>query len=191
MAPAVARKRTRKRKRRAVSSSASSSSSSSSDSETEVVQKAPILPKVSAPASDSSSSSSSDSDSESDSDAESDAPAAVPFVKSAPLNDPPPPRRNSPSPPPPSAALPTFIPPRDDPNREDAEQLLKAKFKKFWMASVADGFKDDLEEIRVKEPNLGASRLSLLIESLASGADVFTSTSQNDQGVNEMEVMLE
>jgi hypothetical protein len=27
---------------------------------------------------------------------------------------------------------------------------MKARFKKFWMASVADGFKDDLEEIRVK-----------------------------------------
>ncbi|KAJ6596748.1 hypothetical protein B0H10DRAFT_2087897 [Mycena sp. CBHHK59/15] len=184
MAPAVARKRTRKRKRRAVSSSASSSSSSSSDSETEVVQKALFCP-----------SSSSDSDSESDSDAEFDAPAAVPSVKSAPLNDPPPPR----------AIL-------HDPNREDAEQLLKAKFKKFWMASVADGFKDDLEEIRVKvryapgflhhmhagyliTAAIGAQSrripLSLLIESLASGADVFTSTSQNDQGVNEMEVILE
>jgi ribosome assembly protein 3 len=28
------------------------------------------------------------------------------------------------------------------------EQILKDKFRKFWMASVADGFKDDLEEIR-------------------------------------------
>jgi ribosome assembly protein 3 len=28
------------------------------------------------------------------------------------------------------------------------EQILKEKFRKFWMTSVADGFKDDLEEIR-------------------------------------------
>jgi len=54
------------------------------------------------------------------------------------------------------------------------------------MASVADGFRDDLEEIR-KEPNLGTARLSLLIDSLASGAEVFTSAS----GVDEMEVVLE
>jgi len=60
------------------------------------------------------------------------------------------------------------------------------------MASVADGFKDDLEEIR-KEPNLDTSRLSLLIDSLASGADVFTSSSRpgDTQAVNEMEVILE
>jgi len=59
------------------------------------------------------------------------------------------------------------------------------------MASVADGFKDDLEEIR-KEPNLGASRLALLIDSLASGADVFTSSRPGDsQAINEMEVVLE
>lgn len=59
------------------------------------------------------------------------------------------------------------------------------------MTSVVDGFKDDLEEIR-KEPNLGTSRLSLLIDSLASGADVFTSSSQpgDPQSVNEMEVIL-
>ncbi|KAJ7683518.1 hypothetical protein B0H17DRAFT_1073889, partial [Mycena rosella] len=62
---------------------------------------------------------------------------------------------------------------------------MKARFKKFWMASVADGFKDDLEEIRVKEPNLGASRLGLLIDSLASGADVFTSTAQGANEINE------
>jgi len=72
------------------------------------------------------------------------------------------------------------------------EQILKEKFRKFWMTSVADGFKDDLEEIR-KEPNLGTSRLSLLINSLASGADVFTSASRpgDPQAINEMEVVLE
>ncbi|KAG6328076.1 hypothetical protein ID866_11014 [Astraeus odoratus] len=53
------------------------------------------------------------------------------------------------------------------------------------MASLAEGFKDDLEE-----PNLGPSRLALLVESLASGADVFSSKS-TDGSVNEMEVVME
>jgi hypothetical protein len=42
-----------------------------------------------------------------------------------------------------------------------------------------------------QEPNLGSSRLALLIDSLASGADVFTSTAQTDDQINEMEVILE
>ncbi|KAJ7200979.1 hypothetical protein C8J57DRAFT_1412827 [Mycena rebaudengoi] len=91
----------------------------------------------------------------------------------------------------PQRRFPHFFPRRTNPGREDAEKLMKAKFKTFWMASVADGFKDDLEEIRVKEPNLGSSRLALLIDSLASGADVFTSTAQTDDQINEMEVILE
>jgi ribosome assembly protein 3 len=88
------------------------------------------------------------------------------------------------------------------------EKALKEKFRKFWMASVADGFKDDLEEIRKvsriavvaavrkrsdveQEPNLSTSRLSLLIDSLASGADVFSATSQPSASqVNEMELVL-
>jgi len=44
-----------------------------------------------------------------------------------------------------------------------------------------------------QEPNLGTSRLSLLIDSLASGADVFVSGSHKEQkdNINEMEVVLE
>jgi len=56
------------------------------------------------------------------------------------------------------------------------------------MSAVADGFKDDLEEIR-KEPNLGASRLALLIDSLAAGAEVFA-LSNDDSTINEMDVVL-
>ncbi|KAF8238134.1 hypothetical protein L208DRAFT_1355439 [Tricholoma matsutake] len=67
---------------------------------------------------------------------------------------------------------------------------MKDKFRKFWMASIADGFRDDLEEIR-KEPNLGPSRLSLLIDSLASGADVFSSSRSEKSTINEVEVILE
>ncbi|KAJ7815965.1 hypothetical protein B0H14DRAFT_2845865 [Mycena olivaceomarginata] len=115
---------------------------------------------------------SSSSSSSSSSDSESEVPRALLHRGGTPHH-----------PPPPSGALPTFIPPL----QEDAEQLMKARFKKFWMASVADGFKDDLEEIRVKEPNLGSSRLGLLIDSLASGADVFSSTAD----INEMQVVLE
>jgi len=38
---------------------------------------------------------------------------------------------------------------------------------------MAAGFKGDLEQIR-KEPNMDLSRISLLIDSLASGADAVT-----------------
>lgn len=85
---------------------------------------------------------------------------------------------------------------------------MKDKFRKFWMASIADGFRDDLEEIRkvcfpcrpimifltlvqCQEPNLGPSRLSLLIDSLASGADVFSSSRSEKSTINEVEVTLE
>ncbi|KAF8815803.1 hypothetical protein BYT27DRAFT_7033408, partial [Phlegmacium glaucopus] len=70
------------------------------------------------------------------------------------------------------------------------EKELKDRFRQFWMTSVADGFKDDLEEIRKKEPNLGTSRLALLIDSLAAGADVFSSSSNGKDSLNEMDVIL-
>ncbi|KAN0088222.1 hypothetical protein V8E55_005279, partial [Tylopilus felleus] len=96
----------------------------------------------------------------------------------------PPAQRDSPSPQP-NVDIPPFM----LPNAPESEKALKERFRKFWMASIAEGFKDDLEEIR-KEPNLGPSRLALLIESLASGADVFSSNSVGGC-VNEMEVVLD
>lgn len=58
------------------------------------------------------------------------------------------------------------------------------------MASVADGFKDDLDQIR-KEPGLTTSRLAMLIDSLASGADLYTSSAATESsGANEMQVVL-
>lgn len=39
-----------------------------------------------------------------------------------------------------------------------------------------------------QEPNLGPSRVALLVESLAAGADVF---GQTEGGVNEMEVVVD
>ena len=42
-----------------------------------------------------------------------------------------------------------------------------------------------------QEPNLSTSRLSLLIDSLASGADVFSASSQPDGSqINEMELVV-
>jgi len=102
------------------------------------------------------------------------------------------PRQFSPSPSPPSAALPSFLPSEkegDDDDTGSKEKELKDRFRQFWMTSVADGFKDDLEEIR-KEPNLGTSRLALLIDSLAAGADVFSSSSNGKDTLNEMDVIL-
>jgi len=101
--------------------------------------------------------------------------------------------RRSPSLSPPPASIPSFLPSKTSATETDEqnEQLLKDRFRKFWMASVADGFKDDLEQIR-KEPGLTSSRLAMLIDSLASGAEVFTSSApagRND--VNEMEVVID
>jgi ribosome assembly protein 3 len=83
------------------------------------------------------------------------------------------------------------------------------------MASVADAFGDDLEQIRqvrrqsevppapcphflkpscaharVKEPDMTKSRLALLIDSLASGGEVFSSHTGENGKLNEMDVVL-
>ncbi|GJJ07817.1 hypothetical protein Clacol_002022 [Clathrus columnatus] len=78
-----------------------------------------------------------------------------------------------------------FPPSTSGPSEKEKE--LKEKFKKFWMSSIAGAFKDELEEIR-KEPNLTTPRLSLLIDALASGADVYAST--GEPALNEMEIVL-
>ncbi|RDB20233.1 hypothetical protein Hypma_012625 [Hypsizygus marmoreus] len=190
--PVAPRKRNRKRKRRAASSSESSSSSSESEPETEVQEKTarPVPAQPVIQSEESSSESSSDSSSESGSELETTtAPVAPPanHVKSLPSKSR---TRASPSPSPPPSTLPTFINPGQDEDKDAQEKVMKERFRKFWMASVADGFKDDLEQIR-KEPNLGTARLSLLIDSLASGADVFASSSDGKGNINEVEVILE
>ncbi|KAF9040765.1 hypothetical protein BJ165DRAFT_1416338 [Panaeolus papilionaceus] len=201
--PATQRRRNRKRKRRAASSSSSSSSSDSSDSSddgrttkpTIVTKPPPAASSESESDSDSDSSSSSSSSSSSDDEAPSKmrgritAPAASKSVDPETMK--PVRRRLSPSPSPPPTNLPTFLPSEESVSHEASkvnEQDLKDRFKQFWMSSVADGFQADLETIRT-EPNLGTSRLALLIDSLASGADVFSS-SRNGTDVNEMEVVL-
>jgi hypothetical protein len=57
------------------------------------------------------------------------------------------------------------------------------------MASVADAFADDLEQIR-QEPNMTKSRWAILIDSLASGGEVFSSYAGENGGMNEMDVVL-
>ena len=147
------RKRVRKRKRRAASSD-SSSSSSSSDSGDETTppepapqhtKKAPTPSEHDFSDSDSSSSSSSSSSSEDEEDVRpsqrSTKPtASEPFQK--------PTRKFSPSPSPPPTEIPSFLPTASVEEKAKKEQEMKARFRKFWLTSVADGFKDDLEEIR-------------------------------------------
>ncbi|KAL1741965.1 hypothetical protein HDZ31DRAFT_5208, partial [Schizophyllum fasciatum] len=131
-------------------------------------------------ASSSSSNDSSSSESESDSDSSSDegdtaqtAQGARPAATST--------SRRSPSPPLPSTDIPSLLPEKTAPGAQEKEQELRDKFRKFWMSAVVDGFKDDLEEIR-KEPNLTTPKLSLLIDSLASGAGVFSPAGKGDVG---------
>ena len=214
------RKRVRKRRRRIPSSSSSSSSSSDQESLSDVDQDsesrrtnkkiAEITRELSTLSSSSSSSLSSSSASSSSSESESDhAPQArAPLVRSTNDHDQP---RDLEADSQPSLTLPSFLPNVSSLNKDagcrDSEQSLRERFRKFWMSSIADGFKDDLEEIRkvsayidpqyaicdclwsCQEPNLGQSRLALLIDSLASGANIFSSSSTNGQ-VNEIEAAI-
>ncbi|KAI0299379.1 hypothetical protein B0F90DRAFT_1818140 [Multifurca ochricompacta] len=98
-------------------------------------------------------------------------------------------RARSPSPSPPPTDVPPFLPPEGSGNRAQDEQALRDRFRQFWMASVADAFRDDLEQIR-KEPNMTKSRLALLIDSLASGGEAFSSHADESGRMNEMDVVL-
>jgi len=198
------RKRNRKRKRRVASSSGSSSSSSedsSSDPEDEepttVKLKTQVPTKLVVSKDSSSSSESSESDSESDSSSGGESihqeddvemlDAPVPTEKSG--------KRErvvySRSPSPIPAPVPSFLPTNPDGSIDtESEQQLKDKFRKFWMQSVADAFQDDLVQIH-KEPGMSKSRLAMLVDSLASGADVFTASSLAEtRGMNEMDIVM-
>lgn len=157
------RKRNRKRKRRDVSSSSSSSDSSESGSEAGLPTKTRVtLPanepslKSPAPASSSSASSGSESESsddssssESDSDEEATStPKAQAGSKQAV------PEAASDSKPGRKARVPSPPPLRNVPapalvdGDAQKEQELRARFRQFWMGSVAEAFADDLNEIR-------------------------------------------
>ncbi|KAH9920768.1 uncharacterized protein B0H18DRAFT_819308, partial [Fomitopsis serialis] len=70
---------------------------------------------------------------------------------------------------------------------EDQDHL-RQRFRKFWMASVVDAFSDDLGRF---EANLSIPRLALLIDSLAAGADVFSSSHGADNGgIDETDVAM-
>ncbi|KAG8924127.1 hypothetical protein FRC01_011909 [Tulasnella sp. 417] len=194
------KKNKRKRKRKPVefSSSSSSASSSSSEDERPVTVSAPPPPQSS-----SASSTSSSSDSSSDSDLgpirrSEPAPRLQPRSEvTAPsadvVPDPPALQMASRTPSPEPTAFPSFLPPRasepDNEERETKEREMKERFRQLWMATVADEFKSDLEEIR-KEPGLTQSRLAMLIEGLASSSSTFSSTSKSG-GVNEMDLVVE
>ncbi|KAH7098886.1 hypothetical protein BKA62DRAFT_711673 [Auriculariales sp. MPI-PUGE-AT-0066] len=180
-------KRARKRKRRQAESSSESSSSSDSSSENEAgpskasatVTKtaAPAPPAV--PVEESSSESSSD-DTSSDEEMLDERPEAT--TKSGPSRSPSPIRGD----------LPPFLPTdhrisEEERQRHDVE--LRERFKKFWMGSVAEAFKDDLVTLQ-KEPTLTAAKLAVLIDSLGAGAEIF-STKRNPSDIDEMELVLE
>ena len=159
--PTAPRRRNRKRKRRLASSSSSDSSDSSSDdtSKETAVKKAPLKKQTTPSSAESSSSPSPSSSSTSSSDSENEdnashvgelATALISSAKSR-RDDPghhPPVRPRSPSPSPPPADAPPFLPPNGSSSRAQDEQALRNRFRQFWMASVADAFGDDLEQIR-------------------------------------------
>jgi ribosome assembly protein 3 len=155
--PTAQRKRNRKRKRRLASSSSSSlsspdSSDSSSDQipNTATIKRAPLKEQATPSSEDESSSSSTSlSSSDSENDVKGGAGAlASPSLSSA---KPPPSRPNqspSPSPPSPDVVPPFLAPAEGSNNQAQDEQALRNRFRQFWMASVAEAFGDDLEQIR-------------------------------------------
>jgi ribosome assembly protein 3 len=158
--PTAPRRRNRKRKRRQASSSSSSESLDSSSDESEVpkktlVNKAPLIKQqVTESSLSPSSSPSSSSDSEKSDDDDDDVPVTHPESSSAiPHGSDLEPAKardwhQSPSPSPPPADAPPFLPPEGSSNRAQDEQALRNRFRQFWMASLADAFADDLEQIR-------------------------------------------
>lgn len=144
--PVAPRKRNRKRKRRAASESSSSSSSSDSDSDEEQT-KPPVAKQIVQPEESSSESSDTSSESESEHEAPVTTVSSTTARKSIPSKKPQIVRR-TPSPSPPPSKIPDFINSKVSENKDAQEQIMKDKFRRFWMTSVADGFKDDLEEIR-------------------------------------------
>lgn len=207
VAAKTARKRNRKRKRRVASSSESSSSSedgssgSEGEESTTVKLKTQVLAKPIV-SEDSSSSESSGSESESDSSSDNSSDEkSIRHEDDVEMIDPsvPPTGRpaeqgkvmysRSPSPTPPP--VPSFLPTKPDGSTDtESEQALKDRFRTFWMQSVAGAFQDDLMQIH-KEPGMNKSRLAMLVDSLASGADAFTSSSVSEtRDVDEMDVLM-
>ncbi|KAJ3991858.1 hypothetical protein F5050DRAFT_1812057 [Lentinula boryana] len=202
----MARKRpNRKRKRRAVSiSSSSSGNSSSSDNDSAVVKSVPALtdtPKTKTDEEDEDLDSNSDSDSSSSSSSSSSgdshsAPDPSATFKSDSRSIEKSRRLRSPSPGPiaPSTLqIPSFLSEKDIQDAKESERVLQEKFTQFWMNSIVEGFKDDLEIIR-KDPALTTSKLSMLVDSLSSGAEIFSPSqshnAQDGRNVTDMDIVL-
>ncbi|KAK1923067.1 hypothetical protein DB88DRAFT_493651 [Papiliotrema laurentii] len=134
-------------------SSSSSSSSSSSDSDS------------SSDDSDSDDSSSSGSDSD-----EEGKPAKKSSTTVAAASKPVRPRAPTLSPSPPPRAIPSFLSNNETQSSDDR----RARFRRVYMEKLVEGFGDDLEKLRTSDPTLGPSKLQLLIDSLASGIDIFS-----------------
>ncbi|KAL7414858.1 hypothetical protein BDY24DRAFT_414059 [Mrakia frigida] len=94
---------------------------------------------------------------------------------------------------------PSFLPPppstkagegMDGVEETSEEDLKKKKFREFWMGKLVKGFGEDLDVVR-QEPTLTTPRLTLLIDSLTSGIDVFSTGSSGKPGdVDERDVVL-
>jgi ribosome assembly protein 3 len=157
----VPKRRNRKRKRRqAASSSSSSSSSSESGSEDEkpanvvaIEKQVPPVQKEPSPDSTatSDSSESSNSSSESEESSEDDEDEEKDEGEDEEMKSPKPTKRKYPSrsPSPRNSDLPMSLPMNPTTKQEklkDAE--MKERFRKYWMSSVAEGFKDELEQLQ-------------------------------------------
>ncbi|OXH41350.1 hypothetical protein J008_00676 [Cryptococcus neoformans] len=199
----------RKRRRRQLSISSSSDDDSSSDDEVVTSTIQPASQEAmevdgassSASSSESSSSSSSDSsasesDSESEADSGSESSAEVTKPVSAPGLAGQPKQRmryptNSPSPSPDSTLPPFFRSPGERAALASSEES-RNKFKTVYMNKIVEGFGGELEKLRESDPTLGPKRLQLLIDSLASGIDVYNHPKQRkgDDDVDEVTLLI-
>ncbi len=209
------KRRTRKRKRKV---SFDSSDSSSGDEHEH--HDNPVADTLKDPAPLSSSSSSASTSSESSDDEQPSTTPRIPSPSQMDLEElmekaaTPPGRRSiSRSPSPPPAAIPTIFDSsiqNTKPEDEGREDRVQEKFKKFWMAAVVDAFQNDLEHLRTvgrlltlallfsplpqQKGDMTTDMLSLLIQSLASGADVYTHTQSSAPGqsrFDEMELVID
>ncbi|EIW69945.1 hypothetical protein TREMEDRAFT_68390 [Tremella mesenterica DSM 1558] len=98
------------------------------------------------------------------------------------------------SPTPPPRTIPSFLPDPSHGTEEGAkaqEEDRRTAFRRVYMDKLVEAFGSDLEKLRANEPTLDAKRLGVLIESLASGREVFNDPQSTDKGgVDEVGVLL-
>ncbi|KIM29480.1 hypothetical protein M408DRAFT_67731 [Serendipita vermifera MAFF 305830] len=97
------------------------------------------------------------------------------------------------SPSPADHTLPSGIylnPSTEEEKRKDAE--MKERFRKFWMMTTAEGFRDELGQIQT-EPNMTQSKLAMLIDALSAGANNYMPSNNgtgSTSGQSEVELLL-